>query len=326
MLPSRDVRHLPDEPFVPARGLASPHAQTIFAAIRRPSRRPPVIRERWETPDGDFLDVDWLPAPRAAPHLLVLHGLEGSSEAGYVAAMLRGARARGYGALALNFRSCSGEPNRLPRAYHSGETGDVAFVVDRLRARVTGPLLAAGFSLGGNVLLRLLAEQGRSSPLAAAAAVSVPFDLLACARALDAGTGVGALYRRRFLRTLKGKALGKARRHGVLDPGRIRAADGLEAYDDAVTAPLHGFSSAADYYRSCSSGPVLGAIRVPTLLLSSADDPLAPASTLPASAAEHPSLHVHVTERGGHVGFVAGSAVAPRFWGEEVALSFLASR
>jgi len=267
-------------------------------------------------------------ADPAAPHLLVLHGLEGSSRAGYVAAILRGAAARGWGAVALNFRACSGELNRRPRFYHSGETGDPLHVLARMREEIRGPWGGVGFSLGGNVLLRLLAETGGAAPLAAAAAVSVPFDLLRCARALDApGDPWMALYRRVFLRSLKAKALAKAKAHpGAIDAARVRAARGIEAYDDALTAPLHGWPSAAAYYAACSSGPVLDRIRRPTLLLSAEDDPLVPADCLPGGALRNPALTVVRTRHGGHVGFVAGSIARPRFWAEARVLAFLDER
>ena len=314
--------------FRPARGLASPHLQTIYAALVRPTRTPPLVRQRLETPDGDFLDVDRLRVDPEAPHLLVLHGLEGSSRAGYVAATIRAAAARGWGVVALNFRSCSGEPNRQPRFYHSGETGDARFVLERLRAEVRGPWLGVGFSLGGNVLLRLLAETGAECPLRAAAAVSVPFDLHRCARALDRpGSGWMALYRHVFLRSLKRKAIAKARCHpGLLDAARIRAVRGIEAYDDAVTAPLHGWASAAAYYAACSSGPALSRIARPTLLISAEDDPLAPAAALPADVHDNGNLEVVRAAHGGHVGFVGGSLLRPRFWAEEQAVAFLAER
>lgn len=312
----------PTEPFRPAAGLASAHAQTIFAALSRRGKAPPLIRERWDTPDGDFVDVDLLAAPSRAPHLLVLHGLEGSARASYVSELLRGARRRAWGAAALNFRCCSGEQNRLARFYHSGEIDDVLFVAERVRQRVAGPLYGVGFSLGANVLLVLLASRGVSAPFDAAAAISTPYDLSACARVLDRGGGIYRLYRWWFLRTLRRKALLKLKSHpGMVDAHRVRAARGIEAFDDAVTAPLHGFCDAADYYRQCSSGPLLGQIRRPTLLISAKDDPLA-ASPLPESARKNPFLTALETKHGGHVGFVAGSVWRPRFWAERQALEF----
>ena len=314
----------PSQPFRPAPGITSGDAQTVFAALIRSGKAPALVRERWDTPDGDFLDVDFLPAPSAAPHLLVLHGLEGSARASYVTEVIRGAQRRGWGAAALNFRCCSGEENRLPRFYHSGEIGDVLFVAERVRQRISGPLFAIGFSLGGNALLVLLARSGSSAPFDGAAAISVPYDLSACARRLDGGKGVYRLYRWWFLRTLRRKALRKLRSHpGIFDAKRVRAASGIEAFDDAVTAPLHGFRDAADYYRQCSSGPLLSRVCCPTLLISAKDDPLAGAP-IPAEALSNPSLVALETEHGGHVGFVGGSIHRPRFWAERQALDFFA--
>ncbi len=318
----------PTEPFLPARGLRNPHAQTVYASLARSSRTPAIVRERWETPDGDFVDVDVLEgATKDAPALLILHGLEGSSRSGYVTAILRGAAGTGYGAYALNFRSCSGEPNRLPRSYHSGATEDPAWALQRLRERVSGPLHGVGFSLGGNVLLMLLAEQGERCLLSRAVTVSAPFDLSRCVLELDRQRdGWALLYRARFLRTLKQKALAKAAAHeGALSPARIAAAKSLRDFDDAVTAPLHGYASAEDYYVRCSSAAVLDRIRRPTLLINALDDPFCPFEA-PPSARQNPLLEVLSTRQGGHVGFVAGSLWRPRFWAEAQALAFLERR
>lgn len=314
----------PTHPFQPAPGLEDPHAQTLHAALARRPRLSGLQRERVWLKDGDFLDLEVLEgSARDAPLLLLLHGLEGSSRSGYIRALLAGAAARGWGAVALNFRSCSGESNRLPRFYHSGETGDVRELLGRLGARGWGPRFAVGFSLGANVLLKLLAEDGERSPITAAAAISTPFDLQTSADALDLATGVGSVYRRVFLRSLKRKAMEKARRFpGSFDVARIRAATGVREFDDVVTAPIHGFNSAEDYYRRSSSGPLLGAIRRPTLLLSSSDDPLAPGG-LPASAKTSPWLHLLETSHGGHVGFVEGQAWRPRWWADAQVLRFL---
>lgn len=318
------MRFTPSEPFKPATGLEHPHAQTIYAHLTRSARRPALTRERFETPDGDFVDVDLRrPALKGAPWVFVLHGLEGSSRAGYVAAILRGAAERGWGAAALNFRGCSGEENRLPRFYHSGDTGDAIYVLSKLRDRIAGPTFGVGFSLGGNVLLRLMGETGANAPLDAAVAISVPYDLRECARTLDTSTGLSAIYRVRFLQTLKLKALRKWRRHrSAFDAIRIIRAKGIHGYDDAVTSVIHGYANAAEYYEKCSSGPVLGQIRKPTLLISASDDPLVP-TPVPRAAYDNPAISVVVTEHGGHVGFLAGSAVRPRYWAEDQALHYL---
>jgi uncharacterized protein len=317
----------PTGPFSPAPGLGSPHAQTIFASVFRSKDLPASRRERWDTHDGDFVDLDIYAAPAERPHVVLLHGLEGSSRSGYVAAIIRGAHALGWGATALNFRSCSGEPNRLARSYHSGDTEDALGVLRRVRARHSGPLFAVGFSLGGNVLCRLLEETADAAPVDAAAAVSVPYDLEACAHRLDAGGGIHRIYRERFLRTLKRKAREKARRFpGAFDVRAMEAARGLVAFDDAVTAPLHGFRDARDYYARASSGPHLHDIRRPALLLSASDDPMVPAPGIPPDAAKNRRLTLLRTAQGGHVGFVGGRLHAPHFWAEEQVLRFLSQQ
>jgi len=315
--------------YAPARWLPGPHAMTLYGALSRPFERPRFRRERWELADGDFLDVDRLAGgSEAAPLLVICHGLEGSSRAPYVRGLAGRARAGGLAVAAINFRGCSGADNRLPRLYHSGETSDLAQAVARLSAERPGrPLLLAGFSLGGNVVVKYLGERGDRVPpeVRAAAAISVPFDLAACARALDGPGGWVRLYRARFLRTLRAKALRKERRFpGLLDRAAIHAARSFAAFDAAVTAPLHGFRSAEDYWARCSSGPLLAGVRRPLLALAALDDPLVPAQSLPLAAArDNPLLTLLATPRGGHVGFVAGTPFAPRFFAEERAADFL---
>lgn len=310
--------------FVPARGLESGHAQTIFAHFFRRPRPPALVRERWELADGDFVDVDRLPADPAAPHVLVLHGLEGSSQASYVLEVLAGAAARGWGALALNFRSCTG-PNRLLRSYHAGDTGDAREVAARLRERVRGPLGAVGFSLGGNVLVKLLAETGDAAPVDAAVAVSAPLDLARCAEALDA-PGLNAVYRVRFVWQLRQKAIAKARRHpsDAYDVRRATRTLSLREFDDAWTAPVHGFAGARGYYAAASTAARLGEVRRPLLLLTAADDPMIPSSAFPMAAARaNPRVTPILTRHGGHVAFVGGSVRRPSFWAEATALDYL---
>ncbi len=317
----------PTPAFVPATGLGSPHAQTIYASLVRPTLAPPLKRERWELPDGDFVDLDSFDGPSGAPHVVTLHGLEGSSRSGYITAILRGAADRGWGATAINFRSCGGESNRLARSYHSGDIHDALSVMLHLRQRLTGPLYAVGFSLGANVLLRVLEETGDTTPITAAAAVSAPYDLSACADALDAPGPFARLYRDRFLRTLKAKAREKLLRFpGAFDAQALMRVRTIRGFDDVVTAPLHGFRDAAHYYAESSSGPHLHRIRRPTLLLSAEDDPMIPAATHPRDLGANPLVHPVVTARGGHVGFVSGSAWAPVFWGEDQVLAFFAAQ
>jgi predicted alpha/beta-fold hydrolase len=319
-------------PFRSATWLPGPHLGTVYASVARPWPRPRFRRERWDLPDGDFLDVDRLDGPRpSSPVLVISHGLEGSSSAAYVRGLASAASRRGFAIAAWNFRGCSGEPNRLLRQYHSGETGDLAAVVGRLvDERPERPVALAGFSLGGNQLVKWLGERGDDlpAPVRAAVAISVPFDLEACAVALDGPGFWPWVYRERFLRRLRRKALRKASQHpGSIDAAAVRRAGTFAAYDGLVTAPIHGFASASDYWRRCSAARFVGGVRRDLLLLSADDDPLVPAASIPVAAVRQSrTVTLEVTPGGGHVAFVEGSPVRPRFWAEERAAAFLAER
>ncbi|MDT8368221.1 MAG: hydrolase [Longimicrobiales bacterium] len=312
--------------FRPARMAANPHVQTLAGRFLRPDPRTATRRERWDTPDGDFLDLDIAPPPHPdAPVCLILHGLEGNSDRRYVRCAVDALTRRGLGVVAMNFRSCSGEPNRRARSYHSGETGDLRFVVARLAARhPEAPLAALGFSLGGNVLLKYLAEEGYATPVSAAAVISVPFDLAAGAALLER-TRMGRIYTRYFLRSLIAKVEEKV--HLVsesVDLERIRAASSIREFDDAFTAPLHGFRDALHYYAESSSGPRLPEVRIPTLVVHAQDDPFLPFDAVPVRALrDNPILHPVLTRRGGHVGFLRGTLQRPGVWAEEAAARFL---
>lgn len=316
--------------FRPAWWLPGPHAQTLGARLLRSrAGEAELRRERVELPDGDFLDLDFTDGESGSPLVVVLHGLEGSARSTYALEMYRALRARDIQAVGLNFRSCSGELNRAPRLYHSGETGDLAFIIGLLAKRFPGrPIGAVGFSLGGNVLLKYLGEMGLPPPrpIRAAAAISVPFDLSAGARHLE--RGFSRAYRRYLVRKLQRKTRAKA----ALLRDRISMLDALaartfEEFDDAATARLHGFRDAQDYYTQSSSGRYLVAIRAPTLLIHSADDPFLPAAAVPhAAVLSNPVIAAEFTEHGGHVGFVSGPPWAPVFWAEQRAAEFLATK
>ncbi len=276
--------------------------------------------ERWATPDGDEVSVARVdPQSSGAPTLAILHGLEGTVRSTYAQGLMHQARRRGWGAAMLVWRSCDGRIPAVPRLYHSGETTDADFFLRRLVAEAPGrPLLVVGVSLGANVLLKWLGESGESTPpeLRATAAVSTPFDLAAGSRFLE--SGFSRLYAWHFVRSLRRKARAALRRHPSLpiDRTRLDSARTFWEFDDAVTAPVHGFSGAEDYYRRSSSIHWLGRIRVPTLLHSAVDDPFLPPLVLEEVrriAVANPALQTAFTESGGHVGWVAGPPLRPRY-------------
>jgi predicted alpha/beta-fold hydrolase len=315
--------------YSPAWWLPGPHARTIWGRFFR--RTPPLDTrvERWDTDDGDFVDLVRLAAPSGAPHLVMLHGLEGTARSHYARGLFLEAARRRWAADLLLFRGCSGEPNRAARFYHSGETSDIGAVASRLFLADPGaPFLFAGVSLGGNVLLKWLGESGDSlaQRVVAAAAVSVPFDLARASRHIS--RGFSRVYERHFLRSLRRKALAKLDRYPDLaSRGRIESASTLYDFDDAVTAPVHGFVDADDYYSRSSSIGFLSAIKVPTLLLSAIDDPFLPADVLrevQQIAAGNSRLEVEFREKGGHVGFVSGqNPLRPFYYAEWRVTQFL---
>jgi predicted alpha/beta-fold hydrolase len=288
----------------------------------------PLRRERWTTDDGDFLDLDFVATPglRDDTLVLVLHGLEGSARAGYAYQLYRHLAGHGLAAVGLSFRSCSGELNRARRFYHSGETSDLAWVLERLCVQRPGRRLAAvGVSLGGNVLLKHLGESGHASRLAAAAAWSVPFDLGAGADFIE--TGFGRHYVTALLRSLKLKVRARSADLGHhIDIERTLAARTFREFDDAATAPLHGFRDADDYYQTCSSKRFLHAIRNPTLVIHARDDPFLPAAAIPVAALDaNPQITPVITNSGGHVGFVSGKLPwRPQHWAEQTIAGWLA--
>lgn len=320
-------------PFRAAGWLPGPHAQTLAGRYLRAPHGVHYRRERVETPDGDFLDLDFAEVETAravaddAPLCLVIHGLEGSSRSAYVQETCRVLAESGIRAVAMNFRSCSGEPNRLTRFYHAGDTEDLAFVLGVLRERTpAATLMAMGFSLGANQLLKYLGERGPASLIRAAVAVSIPFDLGAGSDQLDE-SWIGRIYVRHFVRQLQDKFRHKQDAIGDrLDAARILSARSFREFDDAATSRLHGFRDADDYYTRSSCGPYLSRIRVPTLLVHALDDPFVEARSIPHGDIDaNPHLYAAFSRHGGHVGFVAGPPGRPRFWAEAEGARFLAS-
>ena len=302
--------------YVAPRWLPGGNLQTIWPALyarRAGAPLPAYRRERWNTPDGDFVDVDFLDAalPGPKPLLVLFHGLEGSSKSHYAEVFGAFAHARGWDYAVPHFRGCSGELNLAPRAYHSGDFEEIGWILARLRAQrdPAQPLLAAGVSLGGNALMRWAEEAGaEASKLAsAAAAISAPLDLAAGGAAI--GRGFNRLvYTRMFLSTMKPKALAKLAQHpGLFDREKLLAARDLYAFDDVFTAPLHGFRGTDDYWSRGSAKPHLHRIRIPALVVNAVNDPFVPAASLPRQ--DEVGRHVTLWQpaHGGHVGFPLGA-------------------
>jgi hypothetical protein len=294
--------------------LPNSHIQTIVPALF--GRRPVVAyrRERWNTPDGDFIDLDWLApdplsgyrAPDDAPLFVLFHGLEGNSDSHYARSLMAAAHARGWHGVVPHFRSCSGPMNLLPRFYHLADSNEVDWVLRRLRKKHAGPIVAAGVSLGGNVLLRWLGERREDATIiAAAAAISAPLDVHAGGRALSQGFGM--IYTRSFLKTLKLKAQQKLAQYpGLFALDDVLASRTMYEFDDVVTAPLHGFRNADDYWTRSTTRPLLPEITVPTLVLNARNDPFLPCAVLPSRSEVSSAVELDQPEHGGHVGFMTG--------------------
>ncbi|MEK6592691.1 MAG: hydrolase, partial [Pseudomonadota bacterium] len=309
------------------RWLPGGHAQTIYAVLAAP--RPPAAyrRERWDTPDGDFIDVDWLDSPQAqarSPLGVLFHGLEGSSQSHYAAALMSALRRVAWRGAVVHFRGCGGEPNRLPRAYHSGDSTEIDWILRRLKAQCpAAPIHAVGVSLGGNALLKWLGEQRNSAAgiVRAAAAISAPMDLMAAGAAL--GSGFNLVYARHFLATMKRKSLAKLSRFpGLFERKRVAASRTLREFDDLVTAPLHGYKDTDDYWTRASSKPLLRHIAVPTLIVNARNDPFLPQQALPQAHEVAAAVTLEFPAGGGHAGFVSGAFPGHLEWLPQRVLEF----
>jgi len=317
--PLSSARRMADAttPFKPAWWLRNPHLQTLWPVFFRRRLRPPLRRERLELPDGDFVDLDWT-LNDSGPIVILFHGLEGSSHSHYARGMLTSLPQHGMRAVLMHFRGCSGEPNRLARAYHSGDTGDIDFLVRTLKAREPNtPLAAIGYSLGGNALLKWLGEQGKDAPVQCAVAVSVPFLLHESTAHMN--RGLSRVYQWHLLKSLKQGARRKAAMFSPPAPlEEINQMKGFFEFDDRVTARLHGFEGAMHYYTSSSSRQYLNRIRIPTLIVHASDDPFMHAKVIPEAGELSPDVELDLHRHGGHVGFVGGHLPwKPRYWLDE---------
>jgi predicted alpha/beta-fold hydrolase len=297
------------------------HLQTIYASLRPPPRVA-LERSRWETPDGDFVDVDFAGDAAAPRRLVLFHGLEGCSDSHYARAIVAHGARQGWRVALPHWRGCSGEPNRKPRAYHSGDTEEVDWILKKFSSLS----FVVGISLGGNALLKWLGERGDEARklVRRAAAVSAPIDLPAAGEALDRGLN-RLLYTRHFLATLKPKSLAKLERFpGIYKAEAVRTARCFRDFDDTVTAPLHGFRDVDHYWSAASSGPWLERIRVPTLLVNARNDPFLPEQALLAAARKAaPCVVLEFPRTGGHAGFVSGPFPGHHGWLATRLLRFL---
>lgn len=297
--------------------LRNAHMQTLWQTLFRSRPVLPLQRERITLDDGDFLDLDWLGSGLHRPLVLILHGLEGSIESPYATGLMASLADAGLDSCFMHFRGCSGEPNRLDRSYHSGDTHDVAQVARYIEQRTGRSLYAAvGFSLGGNVLLKWLGESGPEAPVEKAVAISVPYRLADAAERMN--HGFSRIYQYHLLSRLKRKYRDKFQSRKSPLNVDIDALRTFVEFDDQVTAALHGFSGAEDYYRRASSGQYLHNIKAHTLLIHALDDPFMYPGSVPPADALAPLVRLELSEHGGHVGFIHGQVPwRPRYWVDE---------
>jgi len=285
--------------------------QTIWSSVFRRTPSIPTRHQRFELADGDFIDLEWLlcdDVPTESPVLLLLHGLEGSIDSTYIQGLLQVSQIKKWNTVVMHFRGCGKEPNRLPRSYHSGETDDLQQVLKQLKSQhPQSIIMTAGFSLGGNVLLKYLGESNSNSMIDYAAAISVPFVLSSASLRLD--KGFSRLYRNRLLKELKQKTRQKINDHSTAIKLSLSQLEKLKTFfdfDDQVTAPLHGFKSAKDYYQQCSSRQFLSSINTPTLIVHAVDDPFMTSEVIPDEQELSDFVTLELSDEGGHVGFVSG--------------------
>lgn len=314
--------------YVAPRWLPSGHAQTIYPAKLMRTYETPLRRERWNTPDGDFIDVDFLTGQPDQPFLVLFHGLEGSSRSHYARALMHHLAQCGWSAAIPHFRGCSGTLNHAPRFYHSGDSAEINWILRRLKQHTANTysshFFAAGVSLGGNALLRWLGESAEDASLVdAACAISAPLDLAAGGAALS--RGINMIYTKSFLQTLKPKCLQKLKQFPQLfDADALLAARDLYEFDNVITAPLHGYRDTNDYWNRASAKHVLPMITVPTLVLNARNDPFLPAAYLPHNAS--PAVTLEYPDTGGHVGFATGSVPGALNWLPQRITQFLSAQ
>lgn len=310
------------ESFRPLRGASNPHLQTLLPRL---VRRHTMLQPHWQrldTPDGDFIDLAWSEDPEQAQHkprMVLFHGLEGSFYSPYAHGLLHAWREQGWLGVVMHFRGCSGEPNKMQRIYHSGETEDARFFLNWLRDTYGEvPTGAVGVSLGGNMLACYLGQEGKDCTLKAAVVVSAPLMLEPCAGRLE--RGASRIYQHYLLDQLKLNASRKLKKYPGTLPvtlQQLKSMRRIRQFDDAITSKAHGFADALDYYRRCSGLPMLAKVRIPLLIIHAKDDPFMTPEVIPSLVDLPPGVEYQLTEHGGHVGFVSGSLRNPQMWLEQ---------
>lgn len=305
----------------PAAKLGHHHLQTLLPTLLHAGSRFTGRYQELALPDGDFVDLAWNRIPESddnRPIVVIFHGLEGSAHSPYAQDIMRSIHERGWHGVVMHFRGCSGRSNRLPRSYHSGETGDARYLLQWLRKHYPqAPLAAIGYSLGGNMLLKLQAELGEDSPLSAAASVCAPLCLDQCADRIR--QGFSRIYQHHLLKRMKRKLLNKYPLHDYealigLKKNDVHKLNDFWTFDDAYTAPIHGFKNVHDYYARSSARQYLGLITKPALLIHALDDPFLTPGILPEQPELAPDTELELSRHGGHVGFISGTLFRPEFW------------
>lgn len=313
------------EPYAAPSWLPGGNPQTLYPYFNKPSPLYRYRRERWELDDGDFIDVDWVDGSRTAPLVIFFHGLEGDSSSHYILSMINALQPYGWRSAVIHFRGCSGTPNRLARAYHSGDSLEIDWMLRRMHREhaASQPIYVIGVSLGGNVLLKWAGENGEhaNQMIAGIATISVPLDLAAAGAALD--VGFNQVYARHFLISLKAKGLQKAAQFpGLLNATALKKCNTIYDFDNLVTAPLHGFRDTDEYWRISSSKQWLPHIRVPALVINARNDPFVPAASLPSAHEVSSTVLLEFPQQGGHAGFMRGPFPGKLDWLPQKILSF----
>lgn len=308
--------------FKPAFGLNNPHLQTLLPSFLHSKDNINFCPQTFELADGDFLDLAWTEKPNNnKPIVIVFHGLEGSINSPYIKSIMHVLKQQGWIGLLMHFRGSSGRPNRLPRSYHSGETEDAKTLIHWLKEKYPQTSLAAiGFSLGGNMLLKLQAELGKASPFKAAISICAPLVLASCAKRLD--SGFSKIYQTHLINRMKKNLLIKAEKFDYkklinIDRHEISQLKTFWQFDDLVTAPLHGFKNVDDYYAKSSSRQYLKRIKKPTLIIQALDDPFMTADIIPDESELSEYTQLELSQFGGHIGFISGNLFKPTFWLEQ---------